>query len=137
VLMRSLSKRPSKFGLAAEKLLLCVQAVGVHHQITPMTRTPAASTPGEIGRSARERFASQGRPNGDSASLCYVAIFFVALTGFLAAAVTLASRPLAAVLLALGAMALVLHSLGELLLVSQVQFEQSRADQGEIRGKNY
>lgn len=41
---------PSRFGLAAVRLLLCGQAAGANHQTTPMTSASAASTEAKIDR---------------------------------------------------------------------------------------
>ena len=71
------------------------------------------------------------QPGDELASMYYVIAFFVALTAFLAAGLTLASHPLPAVLLALGAMTLLLRSLAELLQVSHVRFEPSWWEQDE------
>jgi hypothetical protein len=126
----------SSFELAAVRLLLCAQAAGAHHQ-TPMTRVPVASARGNVSGFERMRSAFHAQPGDELASMYYVVAFFVALTAFLAAALTFAIHPVPAVLLALGAMALLLHSLAELLQVSQVRFEPSWWEQGENDSKHY
>jgi hypothetical protein len=120
----------SRLELAAVRLLLCAQAAGAHHQ-TPMTRVPVASTRGNS--SGFQRMRSED----GLTSMYYVVAFFVALTAFLAAALTFANHPVPAVLLALGAMALLLHSLAEVLQVSQVRVEPSWWEQGENDSKHY
>jgi hypothetical protein len=109
MLARALCEGPIRFELAAVKLLPCAQAVGANHQTTPMTRASAASTRGEFARCARKPYTFPTQPSPDLVPICYVAMFFVALTAFLAAALTLATHPLAAVLLALGAMSIFVH----------------------------
>ena len=126
---------PSRFGLAAVRLLLCGQAAGANHQTTPMTSASAAST-GDTTTTHTLRDL-HGKSGNDLVSICYVLVFFAGLTGFLAAALTLAIHPVAAVLLALGAMALLLHALAELLQVSQVPFERPGWDQAENDPKLY
>jgi hypothetical protein len=134
---RANSASSSRCELAAVRLLLCAQAAGAHHQTTPMTRTPVASAQGNCSRVERIRFAFHAQPGDELASIYYVIAFFVALTAFLAAALTFANHPVPAVLLALGAMALLLHSLAELLQVSRVRFEPSWWEQGENDSKHY
>jgi hypothetical protein len=128
------AERSSRFELAAVRLLLCAQAAGAHHQ-TPMTRAPVAST--RDRSKPHSSRALHGKVGNDVVSICYVVVFFAGLTGFLAAALTLATHPLEAVLLALGAMALLLHALAELLQVSQIPLERPRCDQAENDPKLY
>lgn len=105
---------PSRFELAAAKLLLCAQAAGADHQ-TPMTRVPAAAAQGEIvRRAATVRFAPRQVEN-DMGSMYCVAIFLAALTAFLAAVLARTSHPLAAVLLMLGGMTLLLEVISAIL----------------------
>lgn len=96
----------SRFELAAARLLLCVQAAGANHQTTPMTRVPVASTRGSFCRFEGMRSASPAQPGDELASMYYVVAFFLALSAFLAAALTFANHPVPAVLLGLGAMTL-------------------------------
>ena len=126
----------STFELAAVRLLLCAQAAGAHHQTTPVTRASAASTRVNFSRSRIMQSALHVQPGDELASMYYVIAFFVALTAFLAAGLTIAIHPLPAVLLALGAMALLLHSLAELLQVSQVRFEPSWWEQDDNDSKH-
>ena len=133
---RASSASSSKFELAAVGLLLCAQAAGAYHQ-TPMTRVPVASARGNFSKFAKTSSAFHAQPGHELASMYYVVAFFVALTAFLAAALTFANHPAPAMLLALGAMALLLHSLAELLQVSQVRFEPSWWEQGENNSKHY
>jgi hypothetical protein len=121
----------SRLELAAVRLLLCAQAAGTHQKTTPMTRVPVASTRGDFSGFERMRSAD------GLTSMYYVVAFFVALTAFLAAALTFANHPVPAVLLALGAMALLLHSLAEVLQVSQVRVAPSWWEQGENDSKHY
>jgi hypothetical protein len=100
-----------------------------------MTRASVASTRDK--KTADSTRALHGKLGNDVVSICYVVVFFAGLTGFLAAALTLAIHPLEAVLLALGAMALLLHALSELLQVSQIPFERPRCDQAENDSKLY
>ena len=105
----------NRFELAAAKLLLCAQAAGANHQTTPMTRAPAASTPGEAVRTAATvRFAPR-HAGDDMGSMYCVAIFLAALTAFLAAVLARTSHPLAAVLLMLGGMTLLLEVISAIL----------------------
>lgn len=121
------------FKLAAATLLRCEQAAGAHHQTTPTTRAPVASTPRSFNRSVGKRQLTPTGPESNVASIGYVAVFIVGLTGLLASGISLAIHPLTAVLLALGGMAVLLHALAELLQVSQVQLDHPKWDQN---GKN-
>ncbi len=118
---------PNSFGLAAIELLECAQAAGVHHQSTPVTRTPAAATPTRSSKSGHSNHAT-----ASSASIwwpcIHVAIFFAALTGFMTGALALPIHPFAAVLLTLGAMVLLLHALAGLLHVRGVHSGVNRGE---------
>lgn len=134
ILAAASSESSNRFELAAQRLLLCAQAAGAHHQ-TPMTRAQAASTRGAV-QQMREPRCSHGKSGNELILICDVALFLVGLTAFLSAALTLAIHPFVAVLLALGAMELLLHSLGELLQVSQVEIEHSRPNR-DVSDRNH
>jgi hypothetical protein len=106
---RANSGSSSRFELAAVRLLLCAQAAGAHHQTTPMTRVPVASAQGKVVPFGGEPHHLESLQDDGVGSVAYLVALFVVLTAFLAAALSLATHPLAAVLLALAAMALSVH----------------------------